>query len=668
MWPPSVRPVRAPGRIVTVTLLVLGLVAGACSGDGSSADPPDDGPAEQIARVDRPAGSCDDTDTAACLLPWPNDVFARSDESTPTGLRVDLPPDGMPANADGVRIDAAEWNRNDGFSPSAIPLTVVPEVDVEASGLPPQTDIGRSVQTDSPLALVDMDTGERLAAWAETDPNVADPAQRVLRVVPAAGLPEGHRIAVGLGRLVDDSGAQISRSAGFQALLDEPSADQEDWLDALDAAGLSRDELTIGWSFTVASGDGLSGRLRHMWNETSGELGEGAPEFAVTGTEESGAARVVRGTITMPKYLTGDGGPGSVLANDGDPNGIPRRDGTMDADFVCTVPASASGEAPAPFVLFGHGLLGGRDEALDLGSVAAAAGIGFCATDWIGMSRADVPVIVETFPDLSGFRTLPDRLQQAQLAFLLLGRALASSEGFAADAAFQDSSGRPVVDRESLSFLGASQGGILGGAASSLSNDWDRVVLAVGGMGYNLLLRRSIDFDQFAGLFDDAYPDDLQRAIGLELMQELWVRGENTGYAQHLTRDPYPGVEGPRTVLLLEAFGDHQVANVSTEKLARTLAIGRFAPTLADGRSTDREPLWGIEPLPQLPFEGSGLVVWDFGGPAPPVGNVAPREGQDPHGKLADVPQALVLLSEFIKPDGRIIDVCGGAPCATPPG
>jgi hypothetical protein len=655
------------GRTVVGVLLALGLVAGACSGDGdTSAERPDGGSAQRVVRVERPAGTCDDTDPAACLLPWPNDVFTRVDEETPTGLRVDLPRDGMPANAGAVRIDPTEWNRNDGFSPSAIPLTVVPDVDVEASGLPPQTDIGRSLQPDSPLALVDVDTGQRLAAWVETDPNVTDPAQRVLRVVPAAGLPEGHRIAVGLGSLVDDGGAAVPPSAGFRTLVDESTPEQEEWLDALDAAGLSRDELTVAWSFTVASTDGLSGRLRHMWTETSSELGDGAPGFTVSSVEASGAARVVRGTVAMPKYLTGDGGPGSVLANDGDPDGIPQRDGTMDADFVCTVPASASGEDPAPFVLFGHGLLGGRDEALGLGSVAAAVGIGFCATDWIGMSRADVPVIVETFPDLSGFRTLPDRLQQAQLAFLLLGRALASTAGFATNAAFQDTSGRPVVDREALSFLGASQGGILGGAASSLSNDWDRVVLAVGGMGYNLLLRRSIDFDQFAGLFDTAYPDELERALGLELLQELWVRGENSGYAQHLTRDVYPGVDGPRSVLLLEAFGDHQVANVSTEKLARTLGVGRVAPTLADGRSPDRVPFWGIEPLPSLPFEGSGLVVWDFGGPAPPVGNVPPREGEDPHGKLGDEAAALVLLSEFIRPDGRIADVCAGAPCASP--
>jgi hypothetical protein len=119
-------------------------------------------------------------------------------------------------------------------------------------------------------------------------------------------------------------------------------------------------------------------------------------------------------------------------------------------------------------------------------------------------------------------------------------------------------------------------------------------------------------------------------------------------------------------VLLLEAFGDHQVANVSTEKLARTLRVPRVAPTLAEGRSTDLEPFLGIPPVDVLPHPGSALVVWDFGTPAPPTANTPPREGEDPHGKLSGVPQALALVAAFIQPHGIVLDVCGDQPCASP--
>lgn len=576
-----------------------------------------------------------------------------------------MPADGTPANVGGVHIDPTEWNRNDGFSPAAVPLTVVANLDPVASGLPTQGDIGASTEPGAVLALVDVDTGERLGAWAELDPTVTDPQRRLLRIVPAAALPEGHRIAVGLGPLLDEEGGLVERSTALDEVVADPTPRQQEWLDALDRSGLASDDLTVAWSFTVASRDGLSGRLRHMWEETAEQLDGGAPPIEVTSSEQDGAARLVRGTVAMPKFLTGDGGPGSVLDNGDDPDGLPRADGTVQADFLCIVPVAATGDDPAPFVLYGHGLLASREEVDGIGTLAAGVGIGTCATDWLGMSRADVATVNEGFADLSRFRTLPDRLQQGQIAFLALGRALAAPDGFGALPEFQDPSGRSVVDAGEISFLGASQGGILGGAASSLSPDWDRVVLAVGGLGYNLLLRRSIDFDIFEAPLAAAYPDALDRALAIELMGELWVRGENAGYAQHLTRDPLPGVEGQRTVLLLEAFGDHQVANVSTEKLARTLGVGRRAPTLADGRSADAVPFWGIPELPSLPHDGSALVVWDFGTPAPPSAHVPPREGEDPHGALAGEPGALALLSAFIRSDGAVVDVCDGAPCAS---
>jgi hypothetical protein len=279
------------------------------------------------------------------------------------------------------------------------------------------------------------------------------------------------------------------------------------------------------------------------------------------------------------------------------------------------------------------------------------------------MSAPDVPAIAESFKDLTAFRTVPDRLQEGHLTFLLLGRLLRSTKGFVTDPAFQDPSGKPMLDTDQVALLGASQGGILGGVASSLTKDWTQVILAVPGLGYNLLLRRSVDFDEFFPQVEANYPDELDQTIALDLLEQLWQRGENAGYAQHLTNDPYDGVPA-KHVMLLEAFGDHQVANVSTEKLARTLGLGRRVPTLADGRSADDEPFWGIDPI-ELPTDGSGLVMWDFGTPTPPTENLPNRAGEDPHGKLSDVPEALALVLSFVQ-DGKIIDVCDAKPCSSP--
>jgi hypothetical protein len=640
--------------------VALALVAAACSSGGgeSATEAAPDSPAPAAT-----PGDCDPVDPTECLLPWPNDRFTTADDSRPTGRRLDLPAGGMPVNAQGVAVDPAEWNRNDGFSPASIGLTVVPGVDPVASKLAPQTDIEASIKPDSNLAVVDVETGERVPAWAELDTNVTDPSRQPLRIIPATSLTEGKRYAIGLSNLRRADGSEIEPTEAMATLVSEPDADQQKWLEALRTAGVDTNNLDVAWAFTVASSDSLSGRLRSMWDETKADLGDGAPPFTVTSVNTVGPAKFIEGSFDMPKYLTGDGATGTVLNNDSSPTGTPTAEGTMPNPFLCVVPSQAAG--PVPFVVFGHGLLGSRDEIRGIGTLVAANGVGVCAVDWLGMSSADIGTIGQELQDLNLFRTQPDRMQQGHLGFLLLGRLLASQQGFATNPEFQTADGGPLVDAEQLSFLGASQGGILGGAPAALTDDWDATVLAVGGLGYNLLLNRSTNFDRFKPILAQGYPDELTQTIGIEMVQNLWDRGENSGYAQHLTENPYPTRSEPQRVLILEAFGDHQVANVSSEKLARTIGAPRLAPTLAPGRSTDVEPFALIDPIPSLPWPGSALVVWDFGSPTPPVGPTPPREGDDPHDNLTEVPQALVLLLGFIQPNGEIVDVCAGAPCQT---
>lgn len=663
-----------------LALVVSLLVAAACTqGNGDTASGSGDASTHastQDATDESPgSGRCNPVDETHCLSPWPSDTLTRADSSTATGIRVDLPAEGMPTNVGGTPIDPTEWNRNDGFSPASIPQVVIPDLDPGASALPPQTDIGASMDDDSNLVLVDTETGERVPAWAEIDISVTDPGRAPLRVVPARALTEGHQHAVGLWNLRRSSGEEVGPSEAMTVVLQDPDEDQANWLGALEDAHGSLDGLDVGWSFTVASADGITARLRHMWNETAEGLGldrsatgdtglvagSGAPEFTVDSSTTEGPVKVVEGSFQMPKYLTGNGGPGEVLDNADDPDGLPTSDGTMEAPFTCVVPAAPTEQVP--FVVYGHGLLGSRSEVLDIGTLGAAVGVGFCALDWIGMSSEDIPTVLAEFEDLSLFRTQPDRLTQAHLSFLLLGRLLAASDGFATDEAFTGADGASMIQPAAITFLGASQGGILGGPSTALSPDWSRTIFAVGGMGYNLLLRRSIDFDEFLPVIEKAYPDELDQAIALELTEQLWDRAENAGWGQHLTTDPFPESGGASTVMILEAFGDHQVTNVATEKLARTLGIPRMAPTLAPGRSTDVEPFWGIPEIENYPHDGSALVMWDFGTPPPPTANTPPREGEDPHGKLADVPEALALVVAFAQHNGVVLDVCGSEPC-----
>jgi len=678
---------------LTIALAATMLVAGvACSESDEEAQPPVDTAPVLVGTIDLslddPA-TCEHFDAGGCLLPFPSDHFTEVDATSATGLRLALAESAMPVNVGGTPIDPTEWNRSDGFSPGSLFVLVVPGVDLEASALPGVADIEASLADESSLVLLDTVTGERVPAWAELDqallakepPADLAPNERALLLRPATNLIEGHRHVVALRGLVADDSAPIEASAGFRAYRDRlettvPEVEarrgaMEQVFADLDAAGVGRDDLFLVWDVMVVSTEGLTGRLLAMRDDAFDSLGEsGVPTFTVLEGEptasDGGATppptRTISGTFDVPLFLTGDGGPGSVLNNGDDPAGIPVAAGTYTADFLCVVPTAPA--EPGRSTVYGHGLLGSAREVLGLGTAGAAeADMTACATDWIGMSSADIVAIAGMIGDFSGFRALPDRLLQAHLNMLFLARLLDDPDGFASHPAFRSADGEPLFAPDAVGFLGASQGGILGGTTVAVAADFDRAVLAVPAQNYSTLLDRSIDFDEFDLVLAAAYPSAADRQVILSLIQILWDRAENNGYAQHLTSNPLPGSAPDKQVLILAAFGDHQVTNVGTDSLARTAGIPTRRPSLAAGRSSDVEPLWGIDDIGSWPHTGSAYLLWDLGTPTPPVTNTPPREGSDPHGAIGLVPEVRRAAAEFLA-TGRLDDPCpANDPC-----
>ena len=73
--------------------------------------------------------------------------------------------------------------------------------------------------------------------------------------------------------------------------------------------------------------------------------------------------------------------------------------------------------------------------------------------------------------------------------------------------------------------------------------------------------------------------------------------------------------------------------------------------------------------IPSFPHAGSALVIWDAGTPTPPTTNTPPNSpayGSDPHGRPRAQASARIQKSEFLQPNGAVVDVCGGAPCLAP--
>jgi len=679
------------------------------------------------------AGRCDPLDPAVCLQPFPNDHFTVGDPRTPTGRRLNLARTSMPSSALGLRIDPREWNRNDGFSPGSPLITRVPDLDdqeaLARTGAVPIDDLGRAYDRAQPVVVIDTETLERWPVWTELDANPASAQDRNVIVRPARNWREGHRYVVALRRMRDAHGRLIAPGTPFRALrdatpttsaaLEERRPEVESLLTTLAHAGIARDDLYLAWDFTVASRENLTERMLAIRDDAFARLGDrDLDDLRVEGRSPSYVVdkviddpdgptgqilRRVEGRVTVPCYLNLPSCLSGARFNYRRGTARPVANGTTQAQFTCQIPRRALSGVPLRAGIYGHGLLGSRNEIgqAQLETLSETEGFAFCATDWIGMACADLPGIPPSADqiatlmadlgagrplklpncdlpniatillDVSNFPTLADRVQQGMLAFLYLGRAMIHPEGLGRDPAFQVA-GKPVLDTTRLYYDGNSQGGIIGGALVAVAPDFDRAVLGVPGMNYSLLLRRSVDFDAYSQVLYRAYPDERQRPLLLTLMQMLWDRAEANGYAQHMTRDPLPDTP-PHEVLLHVGLGDHQVTHYAAKVQARTIGASAHVPWAAPGRDTDHDPVFGIPPITSYPFAGSAIIGWDIGPlrmeqdggvgtPPPPKTETPPRSGQDPHEFPRRSPLAMRQKSAFLRPGGVVIDTCGG-PC-----
>ncbi len=705
------RSIRRPGpsihaatRLLVVWALVATATIGLVSSTTSAADLPAAAAPMAWPATDTwessttPVVGCDpivvDPVTAtSCLLPFPNDFDTVHDATSGTGRRVDFPTGDMPANVGGTRIDPTAWNLQDGFSPGTPIVVHVPGLDPTRSGLAPITNIGASLTTNAPIVLLDATTGARVPYWAELDANDYDPGEQALLIHPAVNFADGHHIVVALRRLQDATGALIPATPVFrdykQKVTPPTPAEQarvphmEAIFSELTAHHVTRNDLYLAWDFTVASTQSLTGRMIHIRDDAFAQLGSAAPTFSVTSStdyttdQNSSIARDVIGSFQVPNYLSGTGGPGSTFVLDA--NGLPERNTTnpnLTANFECVIPrdvissgspASGGSVYPAHAMIYGHGLLGDAGEVTSGAQEHLANEHDFviCGTNWLGLSQDDVATDAGILQDISKFPTLPDRGQQGMLDFLYLGRLMDLASGFDSAPAFQAAGGTPLIAPHDLSYDGNSQGGIQGGALTAVGQDFTRSVLGVPGMDYAVLLNRSVDFAPFLTFLNSNYPDKLDQAIGFGIMEMLWDRSEMDGYANHITTNPLPGTP-VHQVLLDEAFGDHQVANVAAEDEARTIGARVHQPALAPGRSPDVVPFWGIPALPTTPYAGSALFMWDSGSPQPPTTNTPPSAGNDPH----EVPRSQPIVREqaatFLL-SGYVLNVCGNAPCTAVP-
>jgi hypothetical protein len=385
----------------------------------------------------------------------------------------------------------------------------------------------------------------------------------------------------------------------------------------------------------------------------------------------------VQGTFTVPCYLLVCGPSATAGFHYGShkPDALPTHvaGNVATAPFECIVPTTAGNPTPARISLYGHGLLGSHTEVASEASDEAMAtehNIVFCATDWWGLAQGDIPYDASVVMNLNGFPNVVDRLQQGVLNTLYLGRLMINPGGLASNPAFR-LSGHSAIDTSHLYYDGNSQGGIEGGMTTAVAPDFRRAVLGVSAMNYgNVLVQRSKDFVPYAGILFAHYTDQSMHPAILDLMQQLWDRGDPDGYAQHMTSNPLPDTPSHQ-VLMQIAYGDHQVSIYAAAVEARTIGASAYQPALDlnTNRARDRNLFFEVPAIARLPFAGSAIEVWDSGPgrvKPPPLANIAPTDSAtniDPHHDPRNSPAARVQKSAFLEPNGRVKGACGGKPC-----
>ncbi len=641
---------------------------------------PEPTPPEPDPEPDEPGPNPEDCDSLmpqVCAMPWPSNLYLQPDETRTTGYTLAFRPTSLPQNANDAFLNAEAWRRLDGYS-IASPLLVFWD-DLDDSLFATEDTMERSLEQDAQILWfeVEGDSLQRIPYWAELDPLETEQNRRTLQVRPTSNLKYNTRYIAAFRYLQSTNGNPIASSEAFEKHRDGERGDDpelaqrqahfDEIFTLLESEGISRDELVLAWDFRTVSHEALHGQILPMRDAALEAVGEDGPVLVIDSIEEfaqtddgSGLpvhplrAVEIHGTFEVPLYLVEQDGPvGTGTVFDLDDKLEPQQNGTRQAEFWMLIPHSALTGDPHGMVLYGHGLLGRGSQVLSdfNAKIGNDHQVIFVGANWTGMSNSDVTNVAFIGTDIQYFPWLADRLHQGLTEFVLLARSMRQRLP-----GLSEITERGInLDPEQLYYSGISQGGIFGASFVALSPDITRGHLGVPGSNYNIMLQRSIDFGPYQLVVDLSYEDRQEQAILLALSQLLWDQTDPVSYYRHMSVDPFPGNE-PSSVLLAAAKGDWQVPTLTNEIVARDNTDLKVMANYG-------KPLFRIEEQP-YPYEGSGLVMYDFGNPWGPSSHIPPPEDEfgDPHGRPRRQDHHNAQMMHFLR-TGEIIDVCGGDAC-----
>ncbi|HEY5950185.1 MAG TPA: hypothetical protein VIV40_32035 [Kofleriaceae bacterium] len=629
-----------------VVLVALSLAA--CGSDGSSI--PD---------------QCNPLGGQGCLLPWPSSAYEVDDATTATGRRVQIPLEAMPKNIDDVSIDPAWLNRWDGFSPSGPMLAAFP-TGVSNANLPSFKNPDASLAADSPIVLLDMDTGERAPFFAEVDQNTTDINKRNLIIRPLARLHPGSHYVVAIRNTVKAAdGSDLTIPDAFAKALagsgyDHPrysTTRYKDMFAALATAGVDKSELVLAWDFHTASNEFLRRDLLTMRDAAIPAMGQNGANLTFTATQQAprtGLLKSFVGTFKSPDFLTLGEEDLSVMRRDA--NALPLMQGLRDAHFAALVPQCVTTQPlPRPTIVFGHGLFGSAEEYLDDNFVINLAQ-DYCfvivAGDFIGLTSRQLALAPLAVNDMNKGQAITEKLAQSVIDFIALETITRGQ--FGQHPEFQYN-GQSVIDPQKTFYVGGSLGGIMGNTFMAYDPNITKGVLAVPGGAWSLMFERSNAWHLLMGAAMGAYEDPEVYELNIAFLGMGMEPYDPITTAEKVLKDPMPGVP-VKEILIWYAMGDCLVTNIATELIARTMGIDLLSPAV--------KQVWNMPPKPG-PLVNAVNVYDEHRSPLPSDLNIPPVSDNGTHSGVNRNPSALRQVEAFLL-QNQIIQTCGGttpAPC-----
>ncbi|HWO20285.1 MAG TPA: hypothetical protein VNO30_16060 [Kofleriaceae bacterium] len=592
---------------------------------------------------------CNPLGGQGCLLPWPSMAYVVEDANA-TGFRLALPAEGMPKNLDDIPIDPASFNRWDGFSAIGPMLAMFPE-GVSAEGLPPHSNPAASLAPESPIVLLDLDTGERAPFFAEVDRNVKPPALGALIIRPLARLKTSGHYAVAIRNTVkSEYGVPLEPSPGFAAMRDGTgfnhprfkavSRNAKQMFAAFEAAGVLKDELVLAWDFVTASDEFLRSDLETMRAAALPAIGANGANVTFSTTTKPNTTQTYRrytGTFASPSFLTDADADYSVMRRDQD--GLPIHVGTYDARFAAVVPACVqTATLPRPVIVFGHGLFGSSEGYLDdtfVLNLAQQQCFIIVAGDFLGLTERNLRLAPAVVSDFNNGPQIADKLEQSIVDFMALESAvrgpMAQSEAFKFN-------GQSVIDPSRVYYVGGSLGGIMGNTFMAYDPNITRGILAVPGGNWSMLLERSTAWQLLLGVHQGAYSDPEVQQLNLALAFGMGLEQvDPMTTAAHVLKDPLFG-NPAKNILMWYALGDSLVTNISTEMVAREMGIPLLGPTV-------KTP-WGMTAVDSV--KPSGMVIYDEKKTPLPYETNQPQNDNGTHSGVNKLPAPMRQVQMFL--------------------